>query len=392
MEKRRGNNEGSITQRENGTWRVQLSFEGKRLSHTAKTRKECQEWIKQINHQIEEGLSIAGEKMLLGQYLTTWLKTVKENRKPKTFIQYKGVINRYILPEFGNLKLSNLKPIQIEKYLVSLQQQEVDRTAQVAYAILHVSLKKAVKQGLIGRNPMDAVEKPKVKNPRTKLVLSIEDIQKLLIAAEGDRIAFLLHFTVITGMREAELFGLQWKDVDWEKKTINVVRQVQRLDGQGMIFTSPKTRSGNRRISIGSMTMEKLKEQRENQQIEKEIAGDHWIDNDLIFPSTKGTPMDPHNLLKNFHRILEKAGLPKMRFHDLRHTSITLVLNEIGAPIKEAQKRAGHASPTTTINIYGGETTSKLDEIVAQGMDELVTPMKIELHQNCTKERSLQYL
>jgi integrase len=89
---------------------------------------------------------------------------------------------------------------------------------------------------------------------------------------------------------------------------------------------------------------------------------------------------------------LDKAGLPMMRFHDLRHTSITLVLNEIGAPIKEAQKRAGHASPLTTINIYGGETTYKLDEIVAQGMDELVTPVKIELHHNCTKEESLRYL
>jgi integrase len=101
--------------------------------------------------------------------------------------------------------------------------------------------------------------------------------------------------------------------------------------------------------------------------------------------------MDPHNMLKDFKALLVKAGLPMMRFHDLRHTSITLVLNEIGAPIKEAQKRAGHASPSTTINIYGGEETSKLDEMVAQSLDELITPVEIKLHRNCTEEERLPY-
>ena len=391
MARRRGNNEGSIKQRENGKWRAQISIEGKRLSFTAGSRKECLEWVKQTNRQIEEGLSIAGEKMMLSQYLLTWLEAVKENRRPKTYVQYKSLITRYIIPEFGKMRLSGLKPNQIEKYLVFLQQQKLERSAQLVFAILHVSLKKAVKQGLIGRNPMEAVEKPKLKSPKVKVVINTEEIQKLLIAAEGDRIAFLLHFTIITGMREAEIFGLQWKDVDWEKNTVKVIRQVQRLPGQGMVFSSPKTRSGIRSIAIGSLTMSKLSEYKEYQQFEKAMAGDRWIENDLVFPSTIGTPMDPHNLLKNFKKILEKAGLPMMRFHDLRHSSITLVLNEIGAPIKEAQKRAGHASPTTTINIYGGETTSKLDEIVAQSMDELVTPIKVELHPNCTKEESPRY-
>ena len=391
MTKRRGNNEGSIKQREGGKWRAQISIEGKRLSFTALTRKECQEWIKKTNRQIEEGLSIAGEKMLFGQYLLSWLETVKENRRPKTYIQYKSLIVRFINPEFGSYKLSNLKPNQIERFLVAIQQKKLERTAQIIYAILHVSLKRAVKQGLIGRNPMDAVEKPKIKSPIEKVILDVEQIQILLIAAEGDRIAFLLHFAIITGLREAEISGLQWKDVDWERNVIRVVRQVQRVPGQGMVYSAPKTRSGIRTIVLGPITIEKLRAYREYQQIEKELASQRWVENDLVFPSTIGTPMEPRNLLKNFNVILMKAGLPKMRFHDLRHTSITLILNEIGAPIKEAQKRAGHASPTTTINIYGGETTSKLDKIVAQSMDELVTPVKLELHPNCTKEESPRY-
>ena len=131
------------------------------------------------------------------------------------------------------------------------------------------------------------------------------------------------------------------------------------------MFSIPKTHADIRVLRLGEMTIEKLREHREKQLSEKKETGDRWQENGLIFPTVIGTPMDPHNLLKDFKALLRTAGLPMMRFHDLRHTSITLVLNEIVAPIKEAQKRAGHASPSTTINIYGGETTSKLDEVVA---------------------------
>jgi len=102
-----------------------------------------------------------------------------------------------------------------------------------------------------------------------------------------------------------------------------------------------------------------------------------------------GTPRDPHNLIKEFRKLLTRAGLPTMRFHDLRHTSITLLLNDVGVPIKEAQRRAGHASPTTTLSIYGGEVTSKLDAIAAQQLDDLITPVRVDLHPNCTKQESL---
>jgi integrase len=124
-----------------------------------------------------------------------------------------------------------------------------------------------------------------------------------------------------------------------------------------------------------------LKEHQERQQLEKATAGERWQEKNLMFPTVIGTLSDPHNLLKEFKELLEKAGLPMMRFHDLRHTSITLVLNDIGAPIKEAQRRAGHASPTTTINLYGGEATNKMDDMVAQSLDELITPLQIELPQ-----------
>ncbi len=362
-----------------------------RLSYSAKTRQECQAWLKGVIKQIDTGLTYMGANMKLSDYLDLWMKTVQENRRQKTYIQYEGILRRYILPAFGNHRLRDLHPIQIERYLNEQKTAGTgERTCQLIYSTLHTVLNAAVRKGLIGRNPMDAVEKPKVQNARQKVTLEPEQIQRLLIAAQGHRNAALYHLAVVTGLREGEIFGLKWSDLDWEKRRLKIQRQAYRVPKQGMVFTSPKTQSGVRALMVGQVTIDKLREHQERQQLEKTVAGERWQENDLIFPTVIGTPQDPHNLLKEFKELLQKAGLPEMRFHDLRHTSITLVLNEIGAPIKEAQHRAGHASPSTTINIYGGEATNKLDEMVAQRLDELVTPVRIEVPQPSADQESLR--
>lgn len=392
MSKRRGNQEGSIHQREDGTWRVQITLNGNRLSFSAKTRQECQEWLKKMIRQIDAGLTYAGANMMLCEYLNLWMKTIKENRRPKTYLQYQGILAKYVLTPFKNHRLRDMHPMQIEKYLTQKQAEGVgDRTCQLIYAILHAALQTAVKKGLIGRNPMDAVEKPKVRNPRQKVTLEPYQVQQFLIAATGDRNEMLYQLAVVTGLRAGEIIGLKWEDVDWVRQRLKVQRQVQYIPHQGLIYCSPKTSSGMRTISIGSKTMEKLKAHQQMQQVQRTAAGEHWQDNNLIFPTTVGTPQDPNNLTKGFQAILHKAGLPPMRFHDLRHTSITLVLNDIGAPVKEAQHRAGHATPSTTINIYGGEVTSKLDEMVAESLDDLVTPVPLNLDSKVGNEKEKQY-
>lgn len=386
MARRRGNNEGSIYKRDDGSWRAQITLDGRRLSFTAKTRQECQAWLKGTIKQIDSGLSFNGASMKFSDYLSLWLSTVKENRREKTYYQYQRLVQNYVLPQFGDHRLRDLHPIQIERYLSQLKAKGVgDRTCQLIYSTMFTALRAAVRKGLIGRNPLEAVEKPRVRNPKQKVVLDIEQIQMLLIAAQGERNEALYHLAVVTGLREGEIFGLKWDDVDWQRSRINIQRQAQRVPKVGMVFSPPKTQSGVRAVSLGRITMDKLREHRQRQQVEKKAAGDRWNENDLVFPTVIGTPLDPHNLLKEFKELLKKAGLPVMRFHDLRHTSITLVLNEIGAPVKEAQRRAGHSSPTTTINIYGGEASMKLDEMVAQSLDDIVTPVKVELLLNRTE-------
>lgn len=391
MPKRRGNNEGSIMKRPSGTWRAMISLDGKRLSYSNKTRKLCQEWLKKMQAQVDGGLSFAGTQMQLGTYMEMWMQNIQENRRPKTVIGYRAIANNYVLPAFGNTRLNELQPVKIERFLTIKQQEGVgDRTCQLIFALLHVVLKSAVRKGLIGRNPMDAVEKPKVRNPKQKITLSSKEVQQFLITADGDRNAALYHLAISSGMREGELLGLKWSDIDWNQNHLKVERQIQRIPKEGLVFAPPKTQSGLRTIALGTMTMEKLREHKQEQKLECEEAGERWVENDLVFCTTIGTPSDPHNLLKKFKRMLETAGLPVMCFHNLRHTSITLALNEIGVPIKEAQHRAGHASPSTTINIYGGNVTTSLDERTAQELDNLITPLKLDLQRKHTEDTAIQ--
>lgn len=381
MAKRRGNQEGSIFQTADGTWRAQIAIEGKRLSHNSKTRAECQAWLKNTIKQIDAGMSFNGANMSFGDFIDQWMKTIKENRREKTYAQYEVIVRKYIRPSFGNLRLRDLQPFQIEKYLTQKKTEgSGDRTCQMIYSVMHTALNSAVRKGLIGRNPLDAVEKPRVRNSRPKITLQPEQIQHFLISIDGERNAVLYLLAIVTGVREGEILGLKWSDVDWLKRHIKVQRQVYRIPHQGLIFSTPKTQSGVRTIAVGEQTLMKLQEYRERQSLEKESAGDRWKENDLVFPTVIGTPIDPNNLLKDFKAMLQKAGLPPMRFHDLRHTNITLLLNDVGTPVKEAQQRAGHASPSTTINIYGGQATSKMDEMVAKNLDELVIPVKVDLH------------
>ena len=380
MVKRRGNNEGTIYKTEDGNWRVQVTLNGQRLSHTSKNKQECQQWLKNTIGQIDSGLTYVGANMRLADYMALWLGTITENRRIKTYIQYKDVSERFLLPKFGGVLLKDLHPVRIEAFFASLKRIGIgDRTVQLCYAILHACLHTAVRKGLIGRNPLDAVEKPKVLNPRKKVIMDIDQVQQFLIAATGEKYEILFHLAVSTGMREGEILGLKWTDIDWRKSVLKVQRQIQRVPGQGLVFSDPKTEAGNRIIALGQTTLSKLVDMRTQQDIQRQFSGSRWQETGLIFTTLLGTPIDPRNLLTEFKRILNKANLPMMRFHDLRHTSITLLLNEMNAPIKEAQHRAGHSRPSTTMDIYAGEINSKIDSVMAEGLDNLITPIQVKL-------------
>ncbi|HEY9078078.1 MAG TPA: site-specific integrase [Anaerolineaceae bacterium] len=377
MTKRRGNQEGTIYQRKSGTWLAQVSIQGKRVSKSFPTQKESRLWIKKMLEQVESGLNATGARMIFGTYLKTWLENARGTIRPKTWQQYEGIVRNHLAPALGSIRLSELQPNHIQNlYGQMLKHGHSPRTMQLIHSVLRRALVIAQRQGLIGRNPAKVVDPPRYAKGEMK-VFTDTQARQLLITARGMRNEALYHLAVTTGMRQGELLGLKWKDIDWSTCTIHVQRQAQRINGMGIIFSETKTRSGNRMIQFGQETLKLLAAHLKRQDLERKVEG--WRENDLIFPSTIGTPLEQRNFYREFKELLKVAGLPDIRFHDLRHTAATLMLLN-GIPLLVVSRRLGHAKPSITLDVYGHYLPGMQSEAAAL-MDELVTPIAAELQQ-----------
>ena len=371
MAKKRGQNEGSIYKRKDGSYAAQLSGEGKRFTKYFKTRREAQAWIDETRNQIRNGLSLPGAQVTMSAYLEQWLETVKSNLRPNTHAQYGQIIRGHIMPRLGKVCMKDLRPDMIQTlYNQKLSDGASGRTVQMIHAVLHHALDQAVKWGLLGRNPADAVVRPKSRRTEMK-VLDDMQVRTLLLIAKGSRYEVLFQVAVTTGLREGELLALKWSDLDWKTRRLQVQRQVQRQKGKGIVYTEPKSAAGRRSVVLGTGTIEKLREHFQTQQLERQVVGDQWQDHDLIFPSVVGTPLDHRNVLKVFKEFLVQAGLPKVRFHDLRHTAATLMLQE-GVHPKVVQERLGHSDISLTLNTYSHVLPSMQEE-AAEAVDNLIT-------------------
>ena len=204
-------------------------------------------------------------------------------------------------------------------------------------------------------------------------------VQSLLFTAETkqDRFLALEHLALSTGMRQGELLGLKWCDLDWERKLLQIERQLTKKEGGGFELPAPKTSAGIRRIDLGNSTVQVLREHLRKQQMEMRKKGDKWQDRNLVFPSSIGTPKNRDNLRPRYKRLLKDAGLPEIRFHDLRHKAGALMLNN-GIPVIVVSLRLEHAQPIVTLNTYGHLIPEKQQE-VALLMDKLIIPIQIEI-------------
>jgi integrase len=235
---------------------------------------------------------------------------------------------------------------------------------------------------MIGRNPTDAVDPPRYQPEEMKFYDEAQ-VSQLILAARGDRYEALYSLAIVTGMRQSELLALLWSDLYWQKQTLRVQRQLKRENRRDGYFTSPKTKAGKRSLNLGAATIGQLRDHYERQRLDRMAAGDRWMENDLIFPSINGTPLDQSNLYKRFKRLIRAAGLPEVRFHDLRHTAASLMLNH-GIPPIIVARRLGHSKVSITLDTYG-HLMPEMQNEAADLMDELVTPIEVQLHQTAPK-------
>lgn len=376
---KRGHNEGSISKRSNGRWRAQLYQSGKRLSKDFSTKSEAQTWIRSVQTNIDHGFQIVGSSMTLEEYLPEWLENRRLSLRAKTAHQYSRIITNHILPTFGKSKMRDLRLVDIERFYSQLLQNGMGaRTIRVIHNILHSALDKAVRYGLVVYNPTQGATLPKYTHDEM-MVLDADQVSRFLVAAKNSPNYALFHLAITTGMRMGELFGLKWSDILWNSDVVHVQRQKQYLPGQGCQFVDPKTKAGRRTIKLGEGSLDVLRHHREFQEYQKIRAGARWHNLDLVFPNSLGGPGDASNVRLDFNQILEFAGLPKMRFHDLRHTAASLLLNNKVSVIV-VSKVLGHSKPSVTLDIYAHVFHDMQDE-AAVVMDQLVTPIQVEIPQ-----------
>ncbi len=374
MARNRVKGEGSIHQRPNGRWRAQIYIAGERLGYSAETRKEALDWLLKIRNEVKNGLNVEGSKIFYSDFLDSWLETKKHQVAEQTWSYYSQLVRDYIKPKLGMYKLRELSTRRIQDFYNHLVVQGVGlRTIEKNHLIIHASLNYSLKYGLIPSNPDSFTDPPKPKKKEMKY-LNIEEVKKLLqVAKENNNRNYALYYlAIVTGMRQGELLGLQWKNVDLERGIITVNQNLKRLPKGNLVFGKPKTKTSIRSITIGQETIEVLRIHKEMIERERynESINDLWKEMDMVFPSTIGTPIDPTNLLKKFRQLLKRVGLPKFRFHDLRHTSASLMLNN-GVDVLVASRRLGHSRPSITLDVYG-HLLSSMQDSVASKMDELV--------------------
>ena len=351
-QRRRGKGEGLIRQRADGTWEGRIEVDrdanGKRVRKSVygATKKEVTQELTKLASQKLDGVLIVESKLTVDDFLDRWLEdSVKLTTRPATYASYKQITKIHIKPAIGKTKLAKLTPLNVQGMYAAMERKgKSARMRQMVHAVLRRALSVAVKWGIITRNVCDAVDRPTV--PKHEITpLNAEQVAKLIEASKTERIHALLVLAVFSGLREGELFGLEWNDVDMNAANLMVRRTA--VDLNGVVTTSPpKTGKGQRLVELPQMAIDALWSHK------AVLMAEGLAKSPLVFPETDGSYQRRFGSFRDqFKAILKKAGLPEIRFHDLRHSSATLLLSE-GVHPKIVQERLGHSTIGVTMDTY----------------------------------------
>lgn len=353
---------------------VYRNFDGKQIWKLAGDRKIDAEHLKaKIETELHSGTYQEMPDVGFKEFLEKWHKAKEPDVRPKTLASYKGHINNHILPYFGNRKLKSITTSDIETFKSFLFGLNIKPTTMAkALIVVKMALKTAVIWGYIARNPAEYVKRPR--SDKYEPLFLTPDQLKHLVKSTPEKHKALIATACFTGMRQGELLGLKWDDVDFVSRRLFVQRTLQ----QGK-FYNPKAYASRRSIDVPSFLLEMLKNHQLNQ-----MVGLSTNEHNLVFPNEAGSPMDCMNLINRiFKPVLKLADLPlRLRFHDLRHSYASMLIHQ-DANIKYVQKQLGHANVQMTLNIYshllpdaGQETINKMESLFEDKTKE-ISPVSV---------------
>jgi integrase len=348
---------GSIRQKSKNSWQIQiytgLGPDGKPKRHfeTVRGKKgNAQRCLTELLSSLDKGVYTPPGKLTLGEHLQNWLQGyVKTNCSPQTLDGYQAIIEHHLAPNLGHLLLKQITPQAIQVYYGKACEKLSTRTVHHQHRILSQALKYAVRQGLLGRNPAELVDPPKPQ-AKTMRTLDPSEVSILLEAAEVSYYYGVIYTALSSGLRQAELLGLRWRDIDLDKPSISVNRVLYKRRGV-CEFKEPKTARSRRLVAMTPKLAAFLREYKaERESLNLHLGRLLHLD-DLVFANVDGEPLDPGVLSHSFARIAKRANLDNIRFHDLRHTFASLMLLR-GAKPKVISEALGHASVAFTMDVY----------------------------------------
>jgi integrase len=353
MTSKRGNNEGSITHRADGRWMARVTLEdGTRKNFYAKTRQEASRLLAGALRDRDAGLPIVGEKQTVEQYLGQWLNDIKPTIRHRSWIRYEEMVRLHVLPTVGAVALSRLSPQQVQAlYTAKLSQGLAPATVARIHAVLRRAFGEATRMGVIQRNVVALVRPPRPMRKEMQ-VFTAEQARTFLTAIVDDPLEALYVLALTTGMRRGEMLALHWADVDLDSGFVQVRFTVQHIAGAQVIYSAPKTSRSRRKVALSQRAIAVLQKHRQRQEEQRARVSVAWVESDLVFTNAVGQQMRGNHILqRHFTPVLQRAGLPLIRFHDLRHTAATLLLTQ-GIHPKIVSEMLGHSTVSMTLDTY----------------------------------------
>lgn len=317
-----------------------------------KTKKEAQNALIELEQSLFRGSYIKPNKIIYGDYLINqWLEDKQTKVKKQTLKTYRWIVEKHIIPSLGNIELNQLTPMNIQKLYNQLTKEGIlsDENIQKVHTLINDSLKKAERWGLISQNPASLIDRPKAVKKEIR-VWNLQEVKTFLkFAKDYNRYYIVLLLALTTGMRQGEILGLRWKDIDFEQGCLRITQTLS-SDGKELLPYT-KTKAGIRSVDLPEETIQQLLLHKNMIEQEKIELGDQYMDFDLVACTSRGTPTNKSNIRRTFKAITKKANLAKIRFHDMRHTHATLLLLQ-GVNSKIVSERLGHADVRITLDTY----------------------------------------
>lgn len=402
MARRRSPGEGSIHQRKDtGRWRAAVvvgytpNGNPKRVTRDFDSKREAADWLAEQSRKLARG-ELNLSEITLGEFLADWLAMKRQEVRDNTYQRYHAVVHKLIVPGLGQVKVRELKPTHIARWIADLQ-----RAGKSTYSVfrahefLSMALNHALNLELIFRNPAHKIRPPKPPPPKLDS-LSAAEVQTFLAWCQthGERyggrhkgkaikrregphkVYRYAYVALMTGMRREELLGLRWQDVNLEEGALEIHQSVVFIGGKA-VFDNPKTQESEREVMLDAGTVAILRDQQQHVAEMRAAAGASWREHDLVFPSIVGTPLPERTLRRWWEDAIEGSGVNPIRLYDTRATWITHALNR-GMNPKTVAKRVGHKDIAFMLKTYARPDKAEM-RAAARGLDELYGPPPLKL-------------